>query len=60
MSSAKKLIVPKREAKQVLSLRLKPSRKAALQKAALKNDCTVNALLEAIVDEWLREQGLIK
>ena len=60
MKSTKTLFIERREAKQVLSLRLKPSRKAALQKAAAKHDCTVNALLEAIVDEWLREQRLIK
>jgi hypothetical protein len=60
MSSAKKLIIPRREAKQVLSLRLKPSRLAALKKAAKANDCTVNALLEAVVDEWLHEQGMLK
>ena len=56
----KKIFVPKREAKEVLSLRLKPTRKTALQKAATKNDCTVNALLEVIIDDWLREQGLLK
>jgi hypothetical protein len=57
----KKLIIPKREAKQaLLTLRLKPTRKAALQKAATANECTVNALLEAVIDDWLKEQGFLK
>jgi hypothetical protein len=57
---AKKLFIARRETKEVTSVRLKPSRLIALRKAATANDCTVNALLEAIVDEWLREQGLLK
>jgi hypothetical protein len=56
----KKIIIPKREAKQVFSVRLKPTRIDALQKAATKNDCTMSVLIEVILDDWLREQGYLK
>jgi predicted HicB family RNase H-like nuclease len=56
----KKVVIPKRETKQVFSMRLKPTRKDALQKAAVKHGCAMNSLLEVIIDEWLREQGFLK
>jgi hypothetical protein len=60
-SMPKKIIIPpKREAKQVFSVRLKPSRIDALQKAAAKHDCATSVLLEVIIDDWLKEQGYLK
>jgi hypothetical protein len=56
----KKLVIPTQEKKLVQSVRLKPSMRAALQRAVAKHGCTMNALLEAILDDWLREQGFLK
>ena len=56
----KKLIVPRVEVKESTSIRLKPSRRVALQKAASEHDCTANALIEAIIDTWLKEEGYLK
>jgi predicted HicB family RNase H-like nuclease len=56
----KVVIPPKRETKLVFSMRLRPTRKCALQKAAVKHVCAVNTLLEVIIDEWLLEQGFLR
>jgi hypothetical protein len=56
----KKIVIPRREAKRVFAVRLKPTRIEALQKAAAKNDCTTSVLVEVIIDDWLREQGYLK
>jgi hypothetical protein len=50
----------KREVKEVTAVRLRPSIKAALQKAALDDARTVNALLEKIAIDWLKERGYLK
>lgn len=50
----------KREVKEVTAVRLRPSIKAALQKAALDDARTVNALLEKIAIDWLKEHGYLK
>ena len=52
--------VPKREVKEVTAVRLRPSIKVALQKAALDDARTVNALLEKIAVDWLKEHGYLK
>ena len=57
---SKKIIIPRREAKRVFTVRLKPTRIKALQKAAAKNDCATGVLIEAILDDWLQEQGYLK
>ena len=49
-----------REVKEVTAVRLRPSIKAALQKAALDDARTVNALLEKIAIDWLKENGYLK
>jgi hypothetical protein len=56
----KKLFIPRVEVKEVASLRLRPSRKVLLHKAAAAHDCTMNALLEAIIDDWLKANEWLK
>jgi hypothetical protein len=51
---------PKHEVKEVTAVRLRPTIKAALQKAALDDARTVNALLEKIAIDWLKEHGYLK
>jgi hypothetical protein len=50
----------KREVKQVTAVRFRPSIKVVLQKAALDDARTVNALVEKIVADWLKENGYLK
>jgi hypothetical protein len=50
----------KREVKEVTAVRLRPSVKVALQKAALDDARTVNALMEKIASDWLKEHGYLK
>jgi hypothetical protein len=57
---AAKKPIPKREVKEVTAVRLRPSIKAALKKAALNDARTVNALLEKIAIDWLKEHGYLK
>jgi hypothetical protein len=57
---AKKIIPAKREIKEVIGVRLRPSMKQALQKAAKEDARTVNALLEKIAFDWLKEKGFLK
>jgi hypothetical protein len=52
--------IKKREVKEVTAVRLRPSIKAALQKAALDDARTVNALIEKIAIDWLKEHGYLK
>jgi hypothetical protein len=52
--------IAKREVKEVTAVRLRPTIKAALQKAALDDARTVNALLEKIAIDWLKEHGYLK
>jgi hypothetical protein len=52
--------VPEREIKEVTAVRLRPTIKAALQTAALDDARTVNALLEKIAIDWLKEHGYLK
>jgi hypothetical protein len=56
----KKPMHPKREVKEVTAVRFRPSVKAALQKAALDDARTVNALMEKIAVDWLKERGYLK
>jgi hypothetical protein len=56
----KKPRAPKQEVKEVTAVRLRPSVKAALKKAALDDARTVNALLEKIAIDWLKEKGFLK
>jgi hypothetical protein len=57
----KKLIpATKREIKVVTAIRLRPSVKQALQKAALDDARTINALLEKIAIDWLKAGGYLK
>jgi hypothetical protein len=56
----KKPIKPKREVKEVTAVRFRPSVKIALQKAALDDARTVNALMEKIAVDWLKERGYLK
>jgi excinuclease UvrABC nuclease subunit len=54
------LMFAKREIKEVTAIRLRPSVKQALQKAALDDARTVNALLEKIAIDWLKAGGYLK
>jgi hypothetical protein len=56
----KKIVALKREVKEVTAVRLRPSVKAALQKAAIDDARTVNALMEKIAVDWLKERGYLK
>ncbi len=54
------IFAPPREIKEVTAVRLRPSVKAALQKAAQDDARTVNALLEKIAIDWLKAGGYLK
>ena len=56
----KKITPAKKEIKEVTALRFRPSIKTLLQKAALDDARTVNALVEKIVADWLRGNGYLK
>jgi hypothetical protein len=56
----KKPLPPKREVKQVTAIRFRPSVKIALQKAALDDARTVNAFVEKVMIDHLKEKGFLK
>jgi hypothetical protein len=56
----KKPTQAKREVKEVTAVRFRPSIKSALQKAALDDARTVNALVEKIIADWLKSNGYTK
>ena len=43
-----------------LSVRIKPSVRAALEEAAHQERRTASALAEIIIEEWLRARGFLK
>ena len=51
---------PKPEVKEVTAVRLRPSVKLALKKAATDDARTVNAMVEKIVVDWLKVGGYLK
>jgi hypothetical protein len=48
------------EVKQVMAIRVRPSTKVAMQKAAIDEARTINSLVEKIAIDWLKERGYLK
>jgi hypothetical protein len=51
---------PAKNVKTVVALRIIPSVKKALQKAAAADDRTVSGLAEHVLLDWLKEHGYLK
>ena len=48
---------PVKDVKQVMALRVRPSLRAALKKAAVEDSRTPTALAEKILSDWLKANG---
>jgi hypothetical protein len=51
---------PAKNVKTVVALRIVPSTKKALQKAAAADGRTVSGLAEHVLSGWLKERGYLK
>lgn len=51
---------PKKDVKLVTAMRLRPAAKTALRKAAEADGRSMTNLMERVLEDWLKEKGLLK